>query len=132
MFYDIFMGLCQRSGQAPTVVLKSLGMSTGNLGKWRGGRTPKADGLLKIAEHFGVEPVYLLTGKTQEELSRENELVAQRAFDEERTYWESVLLTDAVREIAPLLDQLNAEGQAKAIERISELVEVPKYRAVDV
>lgn len=29
------------------------------------------------------------------------------------------------------IGQLNAEGQAKAIERISELVEVPKYRAVD-
>lgn len=66
VFYDIFVGLCKEAGKAPTVVLAELGMSKGNLGKWRDGRTPKADGLVKIADYFGVTTDFL-TGKGQKE-----------------------------------------------------------------
>lgn len=66
VFYDIFVGLCREAGKAPTVVLAELGMSKGNLGKWRDGRTPKADGLVKIADYFGVTTDFL-TGKGQKE-----------------------------------------------------------------
>ncbi len=66
VFYDIFVGLCKEAGKAPTVVLAELKMSKGNLGKWRDGRTPKADGLVKIADYFGVTTDFL-TGKGQKE-----------------------------------------------------------------
>ena len=77
MFYDIFVSLCKSRGKVPTAVLTELGMSKGNLGKWKGGRTPKTDALLKIANYFDVSIDYL-TGNDQKEKPAEDDGLVNR------------------------------------------------------
>lgn len=69
MFYENFLSLCQSTNKKPTPVLKELGLSPGNLDKWKNGATVNSDVLLKISKHFGVSVDYLLTGKEAEKKS---------------------------------------------------------------
>lgn len=56
-----------------------------------------------------------------------NDTIDEMILDE-RKHWEKILLTEPVKKLTPLLDQLNKEGQKKAIERVEELTEIPKYQ----
>lgn len=110
-------------------VADRLGVTKSTISKYeKGQRKLKGDAITKLANIYGVEPVYILTGNTDAEWRQMIEENVRDADEEERAYWESELLTDAVVEIMPLLDQLNEEGQAKAVERIAELTEIPRYR----
>ena len=60
MFYERLKGLCDEKGTTLTNVIKELGMSSGNLSKWRNGKTPKSDTVSALAEYFGVTSDYLL------------------------------------------------------------------------
>lgn len=62
MFYDMFVKLCKENNEKPTPVLKRLGLSPGNLDKWKNGATVNSEVLLKLSEHFGVSTDYLLKG----------------------------------------------------------------------
>lgn len=62
MFYDNFKALCDKKGVAPSVVVRSLGLSTGNIAGWKKGQTPKYERLVAIADYFGVS-ISELTGK---------------------------------------------------------------------
>lgn len=63
MFYKQFIELCQRNNEKPTPLIKSLGLSAGNIKRWENGATINSDILLKIAEHFKVSIDYLLIGE---------------------------------------------------------------------
>lgn len=63
MFYAQFLELCNKEGVKPTPLIKSLGLSPGNLKRWENGSTVNSDILLMLSEHFGVSVDYLLTGK---------------------------------------------------------------------
>ncbi len=58
MFYDQFIKLCDEKGVKPTPVLKEIGISTGNLKKWKTGSTVGADILEKLAGYFQVTVDY--------------------------------------------------------------------------
>ena len=60
MFYDVFVNLCQTEKIAPSNLLKSLNLSTGNLQKWKDGATVNSDILITLSKHFGVTTDYLL------------------------------------------------------------------------
>ena len=60
MFYERLKGLCDEKGTTLTNVIKELGMSSGNLSKWKSGKTPKSDTVSALAEYFGVTSDYLL------------------------------------------------------------------------
>lgn len=60
MFYERLKELCKERGTTVTKVVKELGMSTGNISKWKGGNKPKADSVSALAEHLGVSTDYLL------------------------------------------------------------------------
>lgn len=64
MFYDQFMKLCDERGVKPTPVLKEIGISTGNLKKWKGGSTVGADILEKLANYFQVTVDYFFQDET--------------------------------------------------------------------
>lgn len=81
MFYDQFIELCEKAGEKPYSVTKSLGIkSTSIVEQWKKGSTPRQPMLEKIAEHFGVTIDYLLTGKEQQSRLFENLLI----FGEEK------------------------------------------------
>lgn len=63
MFYDQFIALCKKNGEKPTPLIKSLGLSAGNIKRWENGSTVNSDILLLLSEHFKVSVDYLLTGK---------------------------------------------------------------------
>lgn len=66
MFYDNFKALCDKNGVAPSVVVRALGLSTGNIAAWKKGQTPKYERLVAIADYFGVS-VSELTGEPMPE-----------------------------------------------------------------
>ena len=67
MFFDKVEELCKAKNVKITPLVVSLGMSRGNIAKWREGAVPSADVLLKFAEYFGVTTDYLLD-KGQKEM----------------------------------------------------------------
>ena len=61
-FYDNLLALCAERGEKLTPLVKSLGLSTGTITKWRNGATINSDILLAFATHFGVSVDRILTG----------------------------------------------------------------------
>lgn len=57
--YRKFEKICEIRGVKPSTVSKATGISTATLSSWKGGKyTPKLDKIKKIAEYFGVNPMY--------------------------------------------------------------------------
>lgn len=102
MFYAQFMELCNINGVKPTPLIKSLGLSPGNLKRWENGSTVNSDILLKLSEHFGVSVDYLLTGK---EKSSPTDLTADE------------------QELLTYYKQLSSISKGKVIERAKMLSE---------
>ena len=67
MFYSIFSSLCERQGISKSKALEEIGLSSGNLPKWRKGSVPKVEILTKIAEYFEVSVDYLLGNEPKSE-----------------------------------------------------------------
>ena len=68
MFYERLCELCQERGVALTnVVIKELGMSRGNLSRWKNGSVPKGDTLSTLARYFDVSTDYLLGNESRKE-----------------------------------------------------------------
>ena len=59
MFYDDVYRVCNEKGTKPTIVLRELNLSTGNISKWKGGTSPSVKIATRIAEHLGVSLSYL-------------------------------------------------------------------------
>lgn len=55
MFFDILQALCDEKGIAMSSLLDSIGMSRGNIARWKNGLVPKAATKIKLAEALGVE-----------------------------------------------------------------------------
>lgn len=60
MFYENLQELCKENGTSVTVLMKTLGLSTGLPTFWKKGSVPKSDTLQKIADFFNVTTDYLL------------------------------------------------------------------------
>lgn len=107
MFYDKFTELCERTGQKPTPVLKQLGLSAGNLQKWRGGAVVNADIVRKVASHFEVSPEFLLeieqpaTPEREQPVLSEHQLLIKQVS--ERAADKSV---GALKAIIAMMDQI--------------------------
>lgn len=63
MFYDNLRKVCKARNTTPTTILKELGMSTGNTGKWKNGGVPSVDVAYKIAKLLDVSVEFLLVGE---------------------------------------------------------------------
>ena len=55
MFFDKLQALCDEKGIAMSALLDQVGMSRGNMARWKDGLTPKPATQLKLAEALGVE-----------------------------------------------------------------------------
>lgn len=60
MFYERLMNLCKERKVRPSPVLKSLGISAGNLVRWENGGSVNSHTLQKIAGYFDVPVDYFL------------------------------------------------------------------------
>lgn len=58
MFYDQFIRICNERNVKPTPLIKSLGLSSGNLKRWQEGATVNSDILMMLADYFGVPVDY--------------------------------------------------------------------------
>ena len=68
MFYERLQALCKERGIAvTTLVVDTLGMSRGNLSRWKKGGVPKGDTLSTLAGYFGVSSDYLLGNDIRKE-----------------------------------------------------------------
>lgn len=68
MFYERLKLLCEKKGIKLTNLIQELGMSSGNMNKWKNGVVPKGNTLSKLADYFNVSVDYLI-GKTDEQTS---------------------------------------------------------------
>lgn len=66
MFYERLKLLCDNKGIKLTNLIQELGMSSGNMNKWKKGVVPKGSTLSKLADYFNVSVDYLI-GKTEEQ-----------------------------------------------------------------
>lgn len=55
MFFDILQALCDEKGIAMSALLDSVGMSRGNMARWKNGLVPKAATKIKLANALGVD-----------------------------------------------------------------------------
>lgn len=85
--YEIFEKLCRQHNVTPYRVCKETGLTTATISNWKAGRyTPKNDKMQKIADFFGVNIEYLMTGKEKEKiepkLNSKDEKDIAKALDE--------------------------------------------------
>ncbi|MBR2388086.1 MAG: helix-turn-helix transcriptional regulator [Clostridia bacterium] len=59
MFKKIFVDLCIKKNEAPTSVLKKLGLTNATYSKWTETSIPRETTLKKISDYFGVSIEYL-------------------------------------------------------------------------
>ncbi|MCM1023856.1 MAG: hypothetical protein NC395_07330 [Prevotella sp.] len=60
MFYDKFIELCDKNNEKPSVLLKQLEFSSGNLKNWKNGAKVNSDILISLSRHFNVSVDCLL------------------------------------------------------------------------
>ncbi len=100
----------KKAGLTQKELGKRLGISYQTVAQWENDlRKPKFDTILRISKALEVDPYSLMD------------------FD-----MATAVLSDHINNRAKYLltafDQLNDEGQTKAIERVEELTEIPKYK----
>lgn len=61
MFKERFIKLCNKKGEAPTVVCKNIGLSNSVFTGWTDESVPRRATLMRIADYFGVSVDYFLT-----------------------------------------------------------------------
>ncbi len=75
-FYDTLKKVCREKRTSPCAVVSELGMSKSNITKWKQGRSPRLDVVVKIAEHLDVNVERLTTsqesGRNTTEVFRTN------------------------------------------------------------
>lgn len=125
---NILRELRINKGYSQQELADAVGVTKAAISKYETGqRRINGDYLEKLAIFFQVEPLYLMTGKTSTDFARECEKDREAAMEKERKFWESILLSGPLGKIAALLELLNEDGVEKAIERVEELTQVPKY-----
>ncbi len=137
--YETITQLCVQKGINITELCRQSGASRGSLSDLKMGRknSLSASTLSKIAEFFDVPVDYLLgtyTKKRGKSVPTDNPndrypYLLGKKLDGIITVEESDELQylEQLNQIAEDFENLNAEGRQKAIERVAELTEIPKY-----
>lgn len=55
MFFDTLQAVCDEKGVSVSALLDSIGMSRGNINRWRTGLVPKPATIIKLADALGVD-----------------------------------------------------------------------------
>lgn len=105
----------------------------------KGQRQPTLSQLRNIANALNADIVYLISGQTSAEVEQgiliqaENEVRSEleklQFKSKDRPYEERVSLSEALIQLLKLFGGFNSTGHKKAVERVEELTEIPRYRA---
>lgn len=105
-----------------------LGLGESTISQYETGkREPDLKTLLKISEYFHVSVDYLLGHVSEPWFYLDNERILRELNDSGGETHQDTQDTIKQR-ILSAFDQLNDEGQGKAVERVEELTEIPKYQ----
>ena len=74
MFYDQFIKLCNERNVKPTPLVKSLGLSAGNLKRWQEGATVNSDILMMLSNYFDVPVDYFFEEYSEDKKDPEEKL----------------------------------------------------------
>ena len=103
-----------------------LGVSASLIGQYENHvRVPKYETQKKIANALGVDP-YVIFNDSQRELFIEGEASVLMA-----NLKQGYSFSDCEVKLINAFTLLNEDGQQKAIERVEELTEIPKYQKKD-
>lgn len=134
-FFDRFTELCEREGTTPRRIAKDIGIKTSTLSMWKTkGVTPNTNTIIELAKYFDTTPEYLLgtsdiSGIVSDRLLDETiDVLGQYALALRQQEAIKVLGGKKIERIVYALDKMNDEGQQKAVERVEELTEIPRYR----
>lgn len=115
-----------------------LGLSASMIGQWENDlRNPKYDTLNRIANALGID-LDILFSDREKEISEWSNIegwnsgigAREKGVIEDFGY-QGYSFSEAEHDLISAFDDLNREGQRKAIERIKELTEIPRYRRQD-
>ena len=70
MFYEKLLQICDVKNISVTKLVEELGLSSGNLTKWKSGGKPRSDTLIKITERLGVPVAYFLNENDNDEATK--------------------------------------------------------------
>ena len=121
--------LRKKRGYTQQQVADELGVTKATISKYENGlRDINRTNIEKLSKLFKVDPIYILTGKSDtewESIFEEDRIESEK---QDREYYKTIVFTGAISKVAHLLDKLNDKGQQKAIERVQELTEIPRYQ----
>lgn len=60
LFYELLKEVCKKKRTSPSAVCLALGMSKSNVTKWKAGRSPKIDTVVRIAKLLNVPVTRLI------------------------------------------------------------------------
>ena len=106
-------------------VADQLGVSPATIYRYEKGDIEKVpvDSLAELAKILQTTPAYLMGWESQADQAEINDLLAQIQASEEKEQ-------SRIAEMIQYFKKLNYEGKAKAIERVHELTEIPRYQDV--
>ncbi len=100
---------------------EKCGIADSAVRKYESGKMkPKLEMLKRIAKALDVNPYELADFDTSTELINDNSEQLRAAYGEE--------MAEMLEKMASMLTMLTKEGQKKAMERIEELTQIPKYQ----
>lgn len=106
-------------------VADQLGVSPATIYRYEKGDIEKVpvDSLAELAKILQTTPAYLMGWESQADQAEINDLLAQIEASEEKEQ-------SRIAEMIQDFKKLNDDGKAKAIERVHELTEIPRYQDV--
>lgn len=104
-------------------VADQLGVSPATIYRYEKGDIEKVpvDSLAELAKILQTTPAYLMGWESQADQAEINDLLAQIQASEEKEQ-------SRIAEMIQDFKELNDDGKAKAIERVHELTEIPRYQ----
>ena len=115
----------KKAGMKQADLAEALGVAVVTIGQYeRDKRQPRLEQFKAIASALDVDVNWLMNGQTMEERKQGMPDSVARRFKEAQDWKES---SDRGK-LNAAFDQLNAAGQQKAVERVEELTEIPKYQ----
>ena len=106
-------------------VADQLGVSPATIYRYEKGDIEKVpvDSLAELAKILQTTPAYLMGWESQADQAEINDLLAQIQASEEKEQ-------SRIAEMIQYFKKLHDDGKAKAIERVHELTEIPRYQDV--